>query len=553
MAKKLALVISGAVSLGTYEAGVVYELLAALAYHNTRNPGKEILIDVITGASAGGMNTVILAQKLLFQPSRLSDVQDNDLYLPWVRDVDLTGLLNLGSEEKSILSALSSDLIETLAQNYLISSYTSGDNIQSEARHPAADSAIQIGLAMSNLNGVDYGIDLLSGGTMPYTRFQDQVIVTVDSTNPDHDSADFWEPLCDAAVACGAFPFAFRVKDVVRQNSDYQDPAPLTPLPAMPHFAYTDGGTFQNEPIALAKRLVDSIDNHLNDDRYYMFVAPGMRTSAAKDFSAAPRSDYFDYWNTGQALVNAIFNQARYRDLNNVEEINDRVAQLDAQAGGLLKLYQNGKVTPQQMDPATSSLLQNLFPAPAGAPAGTLGADGIAAQDRLRQQYATEYNSLLAINKGVAESWINAVLLLESVACLGPQDTMKIYAITDDKNRIAGSGLLAFAGFFDVAYRQHDYDLGRQSARDFIDWLNKQSTPGLGPIQQQPNLNPITIDSALDGLELGAIDQSKRQALYDRLHDRASDLMVELGINAVIREGFFLGYIDGALKKLLQL
>jgi hypothetical protein len=43
--------------LGSYEAGVLYEIITALGKHNT-NPataaGKRIEIDVLTGASAGG-------------------------------------------------------------------------------------------------------------------------------------------------------------------------------------------------------------------------------------------------------------------------------------------------------------------------------------------------------------------------------------------------------------------------------------------------------------------------------------------------------------------
>ncbi|MFN9672094.1 MAG: hypothetical protein ACK552_05795 [Microcystis sp.] len=34
MSKKLAVVISGAVSLGSFEAGVIYEVLEAIARHN---------------------------------------------------------------------------------------------------------------------------------------------------------------------------------------------------------------------------------------------------------------------------------------------------------------------------------------------------------------------------------------------------------------------------------------------------------------------------------------------------------------------------------------
>src|ERR1700760_677397 len=70
MPKRLAVTIAGAVSLGSYEAGVLYEVLDAIRQHN-RNPATaesdHITIDVLTGASAGGMTAVILAQKLMLQ------------------------------------------------------------------------------------------------------------------------------------------------------------------------------------------------------------------------------------------------------------------------------------------------------------------------------------------------------------------------------------------------------------------------------------------------------------------------------------------------------
>ena len=48
-----------------------------------------------------------------------------------------------------------------------------------------------------------------------------------------------------AAVAGGAFPFAFRTREIDRPQSDFPDPSVVpftkTPFP----FVYTDGGVFQ--------------------------------------------------------------------------------------------------------------------------------------------------------------------------------------------------------------------------------------------------------------------------------------------------------------------
>ena len=65
MSKKLAITISGAVSLGSYEAGVLYEVITAIGQHNQdphTSEDERIYIDVLTGASAGGMTAAIAAQ-----------------------------------------------------------------------------------------------------------------------------------------------------------------------------------------------------------------------------------------------------------------------------------------------------------------------------------------------------------------------------------------------------------------------------------------------------------------------------------------------------------
>jgi hypothetical protein len=84
MGKKLAITISGAVSLGSYESGVAFELLDAIAQHNqwadaNNQPNQRFEIDVLTGASAGGMTAAILRQRLLFDGLSMSQPYNNPL------------------------------------------------------------------------------------------------------------------------------------------------------------------------------------------------------------------------------------------------------------------------------------------------------------------------------------------------------------------------------------------------------------------------------------------------------------------------------------------
>ncbi len=89
-----------------------------------------------------------------------------------------------------------------------------------------------------------------------------------------------------------------------------------------------------------------------------------------------------------------------------------------------------------------------------------------AAEERLRLQFYSEYAALNAASPAGAEAWIKSILLFETAAGLGQRDEMYICAITADSAELASSGVSAFLGFFDQAYRDHDYDVGRTKLRN---------------------------------------------------------------------------------------
>ena len=155
MAKKLAVTIAGAVSLGSYEAGVLWEILDAIRQHNLSPktlPDDKIVIDVITGASAGGMTAVILAQKLLYSGGEFKGPSDNPLYNTWVKGISLAGLQNTGREENALQSVFSSDLIKTISEQLIMARYKNGAPPPAVA-HPAVDSQLSVGVALTRFKG----------------------------------------------------------------------------------------------------------------------------------------------------------------------------------------------------------------------------------------------------------------------------------------------------------------------------------------------------------------------------------------------------------------
>jgi hypothetical protein len=544
MPYRLAVTVAGAVSLGSYEAGVLYEIVDAIAQHNSiATVEDKIFVDVLTGASAGGMSATVLAQKLLFEAGALADPYDNILYRAWVEDVQLQGLLALQHGEDPSHSILSSDLVETLSAKYLCQRYST-HFLAPPQKHPASADTIRLGLALSNLNGIDYSCQVRPGGTFTYTKFEDQITAKIDATS---DALEFWEPLRNAAVSCGAFPFAFRVKDLVRHRSEFDSPDIVFPLP-FESFTYTDGGVFQNEPLGLAKNLVDQVDGHTNtESRFYLFIAPHVKGSTAHaDFNESKA----DLKATALQLFNALYGQAEFQDWIQAEQVNERVDLFNRRAGQLQASLAKGQIQSAPLRDAANALLPLLFADRAQDVEGMEQA-----RQRLKQQFSREYDGLRSsVNQGVADIWIDSILALETAADLGERDEMVIYGITASAHELAGCQLEAFVGFFEQEYRDHDYDVGRTKAQEFLRNAGGfLGTPGNLPlIQYVPKpIHPINRD--LDGLTVADVPRDLRETVKSRLDDRADDLLKELNVSWAVREAIKLAFVDPHLKKLLEL
>ncbi|MDM9580783.1 patatin-like phospholipase family protein [Nostoc sp. GT001] len=359
MPKKLAIVISGAVSLGSYEAGVMYEILEAIARHNEsiNNNEDRIEIDVIAGASAGGMTACILAQHLLCgdqtapfnQDQSLRKPYNNPLYNTWVDEVDIRQLIDVKKDCQKY-SLLQTKVVEDIGKKYL------QDNPKFNEKHPASASQIYVSIAMSNLSGytfplsTDYDRSKKSQKEgiqeFAYTRYKDQFVcvarrdpsgsVTLDEIDREttrnletkQETVKWqklrdtnWTELREVGLSSGAFPFAFRLRKIQRFGGfgkrHHRDDK----------YLYTDGGVFENEPIGMAKLLVDKIDENQDSSnkRYYLYIAPGQRQLPDNPF--IKKDD--DLLVTGVALLSSIFHQSRFQDWI-MEEMNAPVFSITA-------------------------------------------------------------------------------------------------------------------------------------------------------------------------------------------------------------------------------
>jgi len=547
MAVKLAITISGAVSLGTFEAGALYEVLKALEHHNTKLPAQSasrIEIDVITGASAGGMSAAIAAQKLLYDRDSLSRPYDNALYKAWVERADLSKLLQLGGDDPD-LSILSSNCIRRIADEFIPFSIDPA----AISPHPSCARELKIGLALSNLNGIDYSISIYGGGVneslatgqekneaekldwheqcctgkFVYTRYQDELL---DSFARDSFDPRKWINIREAAIASGAFPFVFRAIELSRQKSYYLARGAASLPSTEDKYAFTDGGVFQNEPLGLAKNLVDQISSPQTnaDDRYYIFIAPCARTSSM-DREPLKASD-MNALNMGTALAKAVFNEARFQDWVLAERINQDVMLLDARAQALLDLLiphkntgSSAALSADEIMAVTSPVLNVLYRVRkrerkwSSDPGETLQS----ARMRLRMQYAHEL-ARFGKDEQLANAWLDLVLLLEFSAHLGRKDQMKILGITAQESELAGAKYFQFQGFFDSKLRRHDYEVGRLKSRQILRSLGNLINHGL-----QDTDDDLQITAGLAGFDVLAAGNISYRVLLDRLFFRSFD------------------------------
>jgi len=524
MPKKLAVTIAGAVSLGSYEGGVLWEVLDAIRQHNENPktaPADKIIIDVITGASAGGMTAAILAQKLLYSADEFKGPYDNPLYYAWVERISLDGLQHTGPREKALQSVFSSDLITAISNELITKRYKNGQP-QKANPHLAVNGSLSIGLALTNLNGLPFTHQVTPGGSFTYIDYSDQLTRPIDAEKNDNE--DFWEPIRAAAVACGAFPIAFRPQQLVRSKAtdpdDYTSPTLAWSGDPTP-FSYSDGGTLQNQPLGMAKNLIDPIDEHVEPQRFYMFVSPHEKDPSPVEFSAEA-----NYFQMTKRLIGVGTGQAGFQDWITAKGVNERICMLDLRAQQLQDVILHKKLTVASLQEVASQLLLLFFPNNQHHPPGGLPETLDAAKNRIATQYLSEMKALAGVEGG-AIAFRDAILAFESAAGLGARDLMVIYGITAKDSELAGAGIQSFLGFFDQRYRDHDYDVGRDHAQKIL--LDPVlSGPGqLGPL----NFTPGTlgeIDHTLDGSQLRRLSPEDIKDFKTGIRHRVNQALREI-------------------------
>jgi hypothetical protein len=293
-------------------------------------------------------------------------------------------------------------------------------------------------------------------------------------------------------------------------------------------FTYTDGGVLQNEPLGMAKNLVNAIDAHWNNDsRFYLFVSPhGKNSSADGTF----REENADYFHMMKRLAQVLLGQSEFQDWITAVEMNEQIALMDARATELVQGLSSGELKSGSLKRVADGLLKVLFEQPKRAGNRRVAKIGIEtlsdARRRIEHQYQEEI-AVLGEGSYSADAFRDTVLAFETAANLGERDYMRIYGIAVSEELLAGAELSAFLGFFDQRYRDHDYDRGRMVARGVLTDPVLSEPGELGPIRYSPT-RTNAIDTSLNGLLLSQLPIEEQQVFRDGVKKRVSEMVRDL-------------------------
>ncbi|CAL2061073.1 patatin-like phospholipase family protein [Tenacibaculum sp. 190524A05c] len=435
---KLCITMAGAVSAGAYTAGVLDYLLETLhlweiAKENNRkvglgNPGydnsipmHEVEIDVISGASAGGITGTLAVLNLLDKNynhynRENSKGENNRFYKSWVKmadddkEITLSKMLHrddikAGEKPESLLNTKA---IESIADEALL--------IKEQKNYPKYISKnLDLILTISNLRGINFKVDFdgrshnSSGTTITnhggFFRYK-----TVNNSYPDRgipkendslyhvldlkNQTDI-SVLRNATLSTSAFPIGLKSRQL-NIYTEYLNRYPkylfgkdrlhaISPIlknEKLYHFNSIDGGLINNEPYGIALKVMHEKNANIlkNQDKNYavIMVDPFPNLNSTEE-NYTPKSDII-------SVVKGMFKALRNQVMFN----------------------QDGILEALSLSDRTKFLI---------APIRKEKIDG---------------------------KWVRA------------------------QNDLASAPLNGFAGFLDESFREHDFKLGRQNCQTFL-------------------------------------------------------------------------------------
>lgn len=358
------LCLAGAISAGSYTAGVMDFLIEALEDWQMRKkrgdanvPSHEVVIPVIGGASAGGMTAAITASAIHDPIDHvrkapiplLSQIPKNKFYHSWVDLVedDMIQVL-LKTDDFTgggMQSLLNTSFIDQVA-NRAIAVFG-----EKAVKRAYFDENMKIFFTLSNLQGMDFSVSFQSNipnfNKYIITSHKDYLNFSLAASEKYYKN-DGWIPLnfktklnaelCkQAAMATGAFPVAFKARELVRggkylNDLDWFDPitkAAGNPFEQGPYKTLNvDGGMINNEPFEKVRRVLKDLTGQTEAKEFQSYDTFASTVLMIDPFPSQPTEFTFDTKLTSVMghTLNALINQSRIKAETLIDAMDSQLA-----------------------------------------------------------------------------------------------------------------------------------------------------------------------------------------------------------------------------------
>lgn len=511
---KVGLVMGGGVSLGAFNGGAIAEIVKQLHSNLNDEVYEKAEIDVLSGASAGGM-TLGLLLRVLANPENLAPQEvvkrvGKTQWDGWVDKIELGSLIR--TPEMTHASLLDRQAVDDLARSLI--RWDEG-----EEPHPVLlANRVCLSITLLNYNGIPILTDDNDAlkDPMSTTLYRDYRCFCLDfgggaAELPDPrwlhygrdrmTDPDAWYEIAATAVAGGAFPLAFEPVAVSRRKEEY---AELWPDDLKDRdefcFSFGDGGTFDNEPLQEATRMASLLDAAEEDpesfDRILIYVDP-ILSGTNHDFSLSfnvPLEIDKNPWKDGSAkvveaspggrflavatrLAAAVRSQAAYKDFLAADKLNRRLEWRESLREQLRKVVE--KVPESEARALANEAENKLHLVLNQKKAKTIAArPGLNVEEEVRR-VRTEMGQRRGLEASEAtdrEDLVGILIaLVDHVSGLSARQEVQIVAIGPTEYDPPGGGTPIpveltgdfrnnFGGFLLHRFREHDYQAGAAMA-----------------------------------------------------------------------------------------
>ncbi|MCO4292351.1 patatin-like phospholipase family protein [Solitalea sp. MAHUQ-68] len=445
----LGLCMAGAVSAGAYTAGVIDYLIETLERWEEAKktgdpsiPTHQIVIDVIGGASAGGMTSIIAGAAMQnpighITPDKRNDEafkNNNKLYDSWVNlaaDDMLPLMLKNDDIEKNnkVISLFNSDFIKGIADKAV----TVNPNTPYPRPYLSDDADILV--TLTNLQGIPYSLGFLGGvskldqyKTSTHRDFGHFALNKTTYKNDGRIPLSFLnntnlDIAKNCAMATGAFPVGLSAREIQRDKQQ----------------------VFDNRFINLLNEMEKKYNTNI------------------------PKSIVTDNLIAQKSFLHEIFdklqNQNAYTTLNvDGGMLNNEPFEIIRDV--IIDKTKEDRAANNNYDTCRSSILM-IDPFPCEDPETDFDSS-IGIMNVIKQTFKTMRGQLLFKPQDIEKA-------------MDPKNISRFLIVPERENstdNISGSMAIAcgsfegFGGFFDKSFRVHDYFLGRRNCQYFLqEWL----------------------------------------------------------------------------------